>query len=61
MKIHTSEAQLEVWAWKKNLYEELKPIAQKETLAYINAKVKNTVAKIQKTKQALLECKSNKV
>ena len=50
MKTKVSKAQIEVWDWKENLYEELKDIPKLERLNYIKSKVNETIRSLKKKK-----------
>ena len=47
MEAKISNAQLEVWEWKNNLYEEIKDIPRFKKLKYIKKKVSILIEQIQ--------------
>ena len=51
MEAKISNAQLEVWEWKNNLYEEIKDIPRFKKLKYIKKKVSILIEQIKKEKQ----------
>jgi len=53
MEAKTSKAQIEVWEWKNNLYEEIKNIPRDKQLKYIRNKVKKTVDELKRDKVTL--------
>lgn len=50
METKVSKAQIEVWAWKESLSEELRSIPKLERLNYIQNKVSDSILKIKKMK-----------
>ena len=50
MKTKIASAQIEVWKWKENLYNELKDVQKNERLSHIDTKVKGTIEKIKRRK-----------
>ena len=51
METKISKAQLEVWEWKNNLYEEIKDIPRLKNLEYIKNKVSKLLKQIKQDKQ----------
>ena len=60
METKISKAQLEVWEWKNNLYEEIKHLDDDKKLAYIQNKVKDTIEKYFKDRKVKLISQAHK-
>jgi len=51
MEAKISQAQIDVWEWKENLYNEIKNIPRLKKIKYIKAKVHSLVEQIKKNKE----------